>query len=154
MALKRYCFFAVLVLSYMLLLTACCPQQDANTSTDAYRVVTQIHVVYQKDRIVSERKFTVDEKMQQILLYLRQISPYGIPAQDPEEVPGSVFYITLHYSDGTQKVYQQRADRFMRINGGPWKRIDPKRAVKLSQILGMMDSDTPAQNSTAPFLTD
>ncbi len=143
---------AVIFLSMILaLITAGCAHLQRPSETEAYRVVTQIDVRYQKDRIVSEGSFFDPEKMQKILYYLRSISPYGTPTEDPEQASGSNFYITLRYSDNTQKVYQQRDNRFMRIDSGPWKRIDPKRANMLIQILETMDSDT-EDATQAPFL--
>ena len=140
----------VLVISIFLLMSTGCTFYS-DDQTKPYRVVTQIDVMYQKKSIVSEGSFTDPEKMQAILYYLRKISPYGTPMDDPEQVQGSDFYITLHYSDNTRKVYQQRDDRFMRIDNGPWKRIDPQRALMLSRILGTMDSDD-EEPTEAPFL--
>ena len=140
----------ILIMIIFLLTNTGCSLHDSK-QTKPYRVVTQIDVVYHKKTIVSEGSFTDPEKMQKILYYLRRISPYGKPMDDPELVEGSDFYITLRYSDNTQKVYQQRDDRFMRINDGPWKRIDPQRALMLSRILGTMDSDTDA--TEIPYLT-
>lgn len=142
----------VLILLYLLpMWVGCAHRPSEKPPLEAYRVVTQIDVVYHKKPIVSEGSFSDPEKMQKILFYLRRISPYGMPADDPEQSAGSDFYITLRYSDNTQKTYQQRDDRFMRIDSGPWKRIDPKEAVMLSQILGTMESDEPAATE-APFL--
>lgn len=139
----------ILIMLFILMCSGCgCYERKPK---EEYRVVTQIDVVYHNKPIVSEGSFTDPEKMQKILYYLRRISPYGTPVKDPEEVQGSDFYITLRYSDNTQKVYQQRDDRFMRINNGSWKRIDPKRAVMLSKILGTLESDT-EQAAEAPFL--
>ena len=140
--------FALIMIFCFLMSTGC--TSDHSNSTGEYRVVTQIDIVYHKTPIVSEGSYTDPEKMQKILYYLRKISPYGTPSDDPEQAVGSDFYITLHYSDDTQKTYQQRDDRFMRVNNGPWKRIDPKRAVMLSRILGTLDSDTDATD--VPFL--
>ena len=135
---KKLCM--VIILLILFLNTGCSSQVDIQPKP--YRVVTQIDVVYHKHPIVSDGSFTNPEKMQKIMYYLRRISPYGKPLDDPEQIQGSDFYITLRYSDNTQKVYQQRDDRFMRVNGGPWKRIDPKRAMMLSRILGTLESDT------------
>ena len=60
--------------------------------------------------------------------------------EKPEETPGSDFYIVLSYSDGSQKLYRQHADRYMQKDG-VWKCIDPKKALELSRILGKMESD-------------
>lgn len=140
---------SILLLIFLFLMSAGCTSNEGS-GAEEYRVVTQIDVVYHKKPIVSEGSFRDPEKMQKILYYLRKISPYGTPSDDPEQVQGSDFYITLCYSDNTKKTYQQRDDRFMRVDGGPWKRIDPKRAVMLSRILGALDSDTDA--TEVPFL--
>lgn len=139
----------ILLLGLLLFLCAGCTSKKA--AQDSYRVVTQIDVHYYKDPFIAEGTFTAPEKMQKILYYLRKISPYGTPKDDPEQVQGSNFYITLSYSDQTKKTYHQRDDRFMRIDGGPWKRIDPKQAVMLTQILGTMNSDDSAV-AHIPFL--
>ena len=105
------------------------------------RVVTQINITYENGAIRTQRHYEDAEKMTQVLNYLRLIDPYGRPAVDPEIVGGSQFYIELAYSDGTSKVYRQKADRYMQIDGGDWKTIDPARAEELSLILGQMESD-------------
>lgn len=143
---KKLAVFLILALA---LIQVGCTYHNDRTHGE-YRVVTQIDVLYQRDTIISEGNFTDPEKMQRILWYFRKITPYGTPSEDPELVHGSHFYVTLRYSDNTQKVYHQCADRFMRVDNGPWKRIDSKRAVLLSRILATMDSDTTA---TVPFLT-
>lgn len=143
--------FAALFIAFMIFLCVGCASQRSDQGS--YRVVTKIDVHYYKKPLVSEGSFSDPEKMQKILYYLRKISPYGTPTENPEQVQGSDFYITLFYSDHTTKTFQQRDNRFMRINGGPWKRIDPKRALMLSQILGTLDSDTSDPNASAtPFL--
>ena len=148
MKLRNWILF--LIVTLLAIGAGCCYEPSRPTQPEAYRVVVQIDVVYRKNPVISEGNFSDPDKMQQILWYLRKISPYGTPAEDPDQVQGSDFYITLRYSDNTQKVYQQRDDRFMRIDGGPWKRIDPKQAVMLSRILGTLDSDTDV--TEVPFL--
>ena len=80
--------------------------------------------------------------MRPILDYLHWIDPYGRPNGDPDRVPGAVFRIVLHYTDGTEKVYCQKADQYMQVNGGPWLTIDPEKALTLSRIVGELESDT------------
>ena len=108
-----------------------------------YRVITQIQVDYQGGPLQAQWLFSSPEKMQLSVDYLRSIAPYGSPSEVPEEMPGSDFQIELLYSDGSSCHYHQRADRFMRIGDGPWKRIEPQKALELSQILGQLSSDPP-----------
>lgn len=105
------------------------------------RVVTRIDITYENGAIRTQRHYQDSYKMTQVLNYLRLIDPYGRPALDPEIISGSHFYIELGFSDGSTKVYRQKADRYMQIDGGEWKSIDPARAEELSLLLGQMESD-------------
>ena len=105
------------------------------------RVVTHIDITYENGSIQTQRHYEDDKKMNQVLNYLRLIDPYGRPAVDPEIIKGSQFHIELAYSDGSSKVYRQKADRYMQIDGGDWKTIDPARAEELSLLLGQLESD-------------
>ena len=105
------------------------------------RVVTHIDITYENGSIHTERHYRDASKMRHVLNYLRLIDPYGSPAVDPEIIKGSHFYIELGYSDGSSKVYRQKADRYMQIDGGEWKTIDPARAEELSLLLGQLESD-------------
>ncbi len=107
------------------------------------RVVTEVTVTYLNGPIQCQRKYLNADKMQQVLNYLRTANPYGVPAEDPEHADGSDFYIVLTYSDGCQKYYRQKANRFLRDPDGLWKKLDPTRAEKLGQIIGQMESDVP-----------
>ena len=105
------------------------------------RLVTGVHITFDDGPIHLERQYTVSSKVRAILNYLRWLDPYGLPEEDPETVSGSSFRITLQYSDGCEKNYVQKANRFLLEDGKQWKRIDPTRALTLSQILDKMDSD-------------
>ena len=130
--------FAVLSLAVLL---SGCGNRAPDSSQPQCRVVTGITVTYENGTARAEKYFTASNKMRAILNYLRWIDPYGAPEEDPETVTGSSFRITLEYSDGCQKDYLQKADRFMQEDGGGWKKIDPEKALTLSQIVGEMESD-------------
>lgn len=141
-------FFCIFLLS--LLLTGCCRLDEETPG--AYRVVTQVNVAYDNGLIQTLQQFHREESIHQILGYLRYIDPYGRPREDPEQVQGRNYEITLVYSDGSIQRYHQRDDRFFRIGNGPWKRIDPQKALYLSGILGMMITDRPLAEETVPPL--
>ena len=122
---------------FALLLTGCSRAQ----SPDKCRIVTGIRVAFEDGPLHTQRQYTTSSKVRAILNYLRWLDPYGRPEEDPETVSGSSFRITLQYSDGCEKHYVQKADRFLLEDGKPWRRIDPTRAQTLSQILGKMASD-------------
>ena len=136
---KKIC---ICILPLLVFLTGCC-RILWQTDTAPYRIVTQVHIVYQNESMETSRDFFQEESIRHILDYLRYIDPYGIPKEDPEQVQSRIFQITLIYSDGSRRIYEQRADQYLRINGGDWKRIDPQKALYLSGLLAMMVNDAP-----------
>ena len=130
---------AVLLL-FTLMLSGC--SRGNTAAPDKCRIVTGIHITFDNGPLHTERQYTASSKVRAILNYLRWLDPYGLPEEDPEAVSGSNFHITLQYSDGCEKHYLQKADRFLLEDGKPWRRIDPARAQTLSQILGKMESDS------------
>ena len=136
---KGLCLIFVIVL--LCSLVGGCMHFVTKTEQAPVRVVTHINITYDNGSIHTQRHYEDAGKMKQVLNYLRLIDPYGRPAVDPEMVGGSQFYIELAYSDGSSKIYRQKADRYMQIDGGDWKTIDPARAEELSLLLGQMESD-------------
>jgi len=135
---KEHRVFGIL-LAAVFLLGGCSRLETLSPSV--CRVVTGISVDFEHRGLRANRNYTAAEKMQQVLNYLRIIDPYGNPEEDPETAEGSSFRITLSYSDGHQKVYLQKSDRFMKTDNGNWKKIDPDRALELGRILGRLESD-------------
>ena len=129
------------MLLLMGLLFTGCSRGNAQQVPEQCRVVTGVHVVFENGPLRTERQYIASSKVRAILNYLRWLDPYGSPEEDPDAVSGSSFHITLQYSDGCEKNYVQKADRFLLEDGKPWRRIDPTRAQTLSQILGQMASD-------------
>lgn len=136
--LKKNCICSMFFL--LLFLAGCCPILREKDRAP-YRIITQVLVDYKNGALQTQQQFFQEDNIRQILGYLRYIDPYGTPKEDPEQADGRHFDITLVYSDGSQRLYQQRADRYIRIDGGPWKQIDPQKALILSGMLGMMPSD-------------
>lgn len=130
----------IAIFIWLSLLFSGCSQGNAAPPAQC-RTVTGIHVTFNNGPLYLERQYSVSSKVRAILNYLRWLDPYGMPEEDPETVSGSCFEITLQYSDGCEKRYLQKADRFLLEEGKPWRRIDPARAQTLSQILGQMPSD-------------
>ena len=101
--------------------------------------VTQVTADYQKGTIRLHRDYTDDEKIRPVLDYFRSLSPYGTAQSVPQE--GQYAQITIHYSDGSQKVYEQTSDAFLRQNGGIWQHIDPEKGQELWLLLALTESD-------------
>jgi len=130
--------FGLLILSFFLLLSGC-TREDPPSS---FPLVTEITVHYENGPIHGELRYTEDEKMQQILTYLRLLNPYGQPQEDPETAEGTLFQIILTHSGGGSTVYQQKADRYLKTGQDPWLCIPPQKALELSLLLGYLESDS------------
>ena len=136
---KRKYRISAMLFTLLLLFSGC--GRQAATPEPQCRVVTSVRVSFENGPIQAERCYTSSAKMRAVLNYLRWIAPYGTPEEDPETASGSSFHIVLTYSDGCEKTYLQKSDRFMQTDGGAWQTIDPKKAENLSQLLGQMESD-------------
>ena len=134
----------VLCMGMLLMLCGCHSAEPTGTLPPG-RVVVQIRVLYQNGQLQTYREYSSTEKMRAILNYLRWIDPYGTPKEDPETVEGSLFRIEMVFSDDSRKVYLQKADRYMLVEGHDWKYIDPKNAMTLGTMLGKMESDGSTQ---------
>ena len=137
---KFTAFIMALLLFFMLPLGGCSRHSSGDSNTPL-RVVTKIDISYHNGPLHCRRHYHDSNKMTQVLNYLRLIDPYGPPAEDPDTAQGSLFHIQLTYSDGSTKIYQQKSDRYMRINNEPWKSINPAKAEALSLLLGQLESD-------------
>ncbi len=103
------------------------------------RVVTHITAEYNSGTIRLQRNYTNSDKMRSVLNYFRMLSPYGTAQQLPLE--GNRVQITVHFSDGSSKLYEQFADTYLRQDGGTWQYIDPQAGQQLPLLLGLMESD-------------
>lgn len=137
---KKIMLILSLLLIFILPLSGC-SRHSTGDSAASLRVVVKIDVSYKNGPIHCQRHYNDSDKMTQVLNYLRLIDPYGTPQENPDAAVGSLFHIKLTYSDGSTKVYQQKSDRYMRIDDGPWKTINPSKAEELSLLLGQLESD-------------
>ena len=80
--------------------------------------------------------------MEYVLLYLRLLEPTGKPETDPDALADAVFEINVTLSDGSRQVYRQKAHRYLSLNGGPWKTIDPEQAAGLYRLIAKVPSDS------------
>ena len=130
--------FAMIIL-LSLLLTGC---SDINDETPGQpNLVTGISAVYRKGAMELTRNYSNQEKVRSVLNYLRHLRTYGTPETDPDAAEGSRIQITLTFSDGSQKIYDQWADQYLRSDGGPWQLISTEQGQDLYLLLGMMESD-------------
>ena len=106
------------------------------------RVVTRVDISCQHENILIQRHYTQNEKMESVLLYLRLLKPLGKPQTDPDSIDAEIFEITVHLSDGKQRIYRQKAHRYFSQQTRPWETIDPQQASMLYSIMRHLPSDT------------
>lgn len=129
---------AWLFLLLLFLLSGCGRRQDVHVTS---HIVTEITVTCESCTHFTRRYYNTHEKMQQILLYLRAVSPGYPTREDPEPLAGRVICITLHRADGTRKVYRQKGSRFLQQGGQPWRQINREWGATLYRILLENESD-------------
>ena len=130
---------AALILLLALVLCGCSNINEETTGQP--RLVTGISAVYQKGAVRLQRQYSNNEKVRTVLNYLRLLKTYGPPETEPNSQDGSQIQITVTFSDGSQKVYDQWADQYLRSDNGPWELINPDKGQELYLLLGMMESD-------------
>lgn len=106
------------------------------------RVVTQVDISCQTEHMLMQRHYTQTNKMEYVLLYLRLLKPQGKPDADPDQINKEVYEITLHLSDGSKKLYKQKAHRYFSRDSRPWETIDPAQAAGLYRLMQKLPSDT------------
>lgn len=105
------------------------------------RVVTQVDISCRTKHMLIQRHYTNPDKMEYVLLYLRLLNPRGKPDTDPDQINKDVYEITVHLSDGSKKLYRQKAHRYFSRDSRPWETIDPAQAAGLYLLMQKLPSD-------------
>ncbi len=137
---KKWNYFGMFLFFAFFIFSGCSRIDTGND--DRNRFVSQIDVVYTNEEGTQLFHYTTPEKMQTILLYLRLLKPEKQATLNPERLTGSVYKITVHFSNGQQCIYRQRADRFLSKNAKPWQEIDRQQAQTLPRLLKKLPSDS------------
>lgn len=120
-----------------ILLTGCSTKKHPSGS----RVVSQITVSYQENGTNIVKIYTSQYKMRQILNHFRLLGQKYSPGIDPDTLITLVFEVQLAFSDGSQRTYQTRNDRYIRTDDGPWQQTDTGRLQKLNDLLLELPAD-------------
>ena len=89
----------------------------------------------------TERVYTMPEKLEAVLTYLRLLKTAPLHGEDPEMIAGDRFQIWLYYSDGSQRHYRQHACRFLSVDRRPWQAIEPGFARDLYVLMDALPGD-------------
>lgn len=103
------------------------------------RVVTQIDIDCRQPDVQIHRHYTDSKKMQYVLIYLRLLEPRSTTSMPAGA--NDIYNISIHFSDGSQRIYRQTAHRYLSRDNGPWKSIDPGSAAGLYTLMRKLPSD-------------
>ena len=128
-----------IILLALLLMTGCTRIDEQIAGRP--RVVTGIDASYDSGAIRLNRQYSDSEKLRAVLMYFRCLEVYGTVAPEVSIPQISSIRVTLTYSDGTAKTYDQRDGQYLRQDDGPWHYINQEQAQDLPILLGFLESD-------------
>lgn len=130
-------FLAVVLAMGILILCSGCLHNKHSV-----RVVEQICVQWvDHDREICH-VFEKPEKMQLILNKVRTLGQRFSSDTDPDALKAPVVTMTIFYSDGSQKLYQIKPDRYVKIGQAPWQQANPKKVTSLGLLLKSLPEDS------------
>ena len=133
-------FLLLFLLCFYLFLLPGCGKKTA-PKTPLCRVVTQVEITGREKDVQFYRKYTNEEKTKWLLLYLNAVDPDIRPVAPPTDPIRSHYTITLTFSDGKSKVFEQASHRFFRTQARPWQAIAPDPASGLYALLRTLPGD-------------
>lgn len=105
------------------------------------RVVDRVEIACDHAYGISRWNYTQPEKVGQVLNYLRLQEGTGWTETDPERVAGDVYRIDVCLSDGSHRIYYQRAGKYFSKRCHTWQKTDPEKAAALAELLRKTPSD-------------
>ena len=133
---KRWFGFFLLPLLLILALSGSAKPERAKC-----RYVTQIDVDCRVDGQLQHIRYTDQEKMRAVLLYLRLLRTGKEPPEAPANADADVFEITVSLSNGVQRKYVQKDHYYFRKGNEGWQYIEPHQAAGLQRLLFFFESD-------------
>ena len=104
-------------------------------------IVQQIEITACLEGQVQTFTYTDQEKMGQILMYLRLLEPDLQHPIQPETFRADLYEIRLTMLDGSQCVYYQLYDLYLRKNSEGWYTISPVEGSMLHPLLLSLNAD-------------
>lgn len=119
------------------LLTGCGAKKDP----EGLRVIYKITVTCHDGGSSTQQIYTTQPKIRLILNGIRTLGQQFSPAIDPETLSERTFHIDISFTDGTNRLYQTKGDRYIRTDQERWKQTDPKQLEKLNHLLLTLPGD-------------
>lgn len=115
-----------------------CGRKNASTAPN---FVTQVDILCQQNGKTFSIRYTENEKVEAVLLYLRLLKPGRLPQKTPSEQDNSIYEIHVHLSNGEQRLYKQVDHRYMWRKKTGWNTIPAEQASGLYTLLRHYPSD-------------
>lgn len=104
-------------------------------------VVSEISATMEQNGLFTHNLYTDPSKMRQILNLLRDLGQQFTPDIDPDSLNAPQCSIYVSFTDGSQRAYHIKSDRYIRTDSSPWQQADPERIDKLRQLLQALPGD-------------
>ena len=129
----------VWMLTFLLFMLSGCGGTQINSHP--VRVVTQIRVTGTENGHTWQKTFSGPEKMDAVLLCLRQLEPGKAVNIDPESFRTDNYKLVVSYSDGNYTVYHQLFHHYLQTDGADYRQIREAPAARLAQLLKELPTD-------------
>ena len=104
-------------------------------------IVTRIDVTASIDGEIYRFSYTDQEKMGEVLMYLRLLDPDLLHPIEPETFRTDAYEIRMTMLDGQETVYYQLYDTYLRKGTGYWYTISPTDGSMLHPLLLSLPPD-------------
>ena len=133
----------VVTVACMALLTGCKEEKPPELP-----LVTGVEITCRHGEEIIHRTYTTPPKVQRFLYYLRRQQTMEYRDRGPERILGNTAWIRVRLSDGSSRMYRQRADGFLSKDNGWWVKTDEAWGWRLYSMLLLIPSD-PVANPAA-----
>lgn len=130
-----------IIAALLLTLSGCLHQSGRQPVIENWKVVSEITVTCEHEGEVTRRIYTNQKKMRLILNAIRQLGQKFKPDVDPENLRLRTYCITLTHSDGSQRIYCTKGDRYIRQCREAWQEADPEKVSELNLLLQGLPGD-------------
>lgn len=137
----RKLWTAGVIAAILLIFSGCLHQSGKDPVIKNWKVVSEITVTCENAGTLTRRIYTNQEKMQSILNAIRQLGQKSKPDIDPETLQMRTYCITLTHTDGSQRIYCTKGDRYIRQCRGNWQQADPEKVSELNLLLQNLPGD-------------
>lgn len=133
-----------LIAAMLLFFSGCLHQSGKEPNIKNWTVVSEIIVTCEDSGEVTRRVYTEPKKLRSILNALRDLGQKFKPDVDPDTLPLRSYCITLNHTDGSQRIYRTKGDRYIRRCREPWQQADPEKVSELNLLLRSLAGDEEA----------